>query len=113
MDVKQILSENIYKRRRKLGLTQIALAVRLSISPEALTRIEKGSIAPRLSRLDSIARNLHCSVPDLFRPYQEGHSSNAEIIVDALAGLSDDAQTTIVNLVLECARVLRGHTDES
>ena len=112
MNLKQILCENISHRRKKLGLTQAALAERLHLSPEAMTRIEKGSIAPKLSRLSSIARNLRCSVPDLFRPYSEGKSTRIEMIQDALIGLPDDAQDAIVNLVIEASRVLNGRLEK-
>lgn len=112
MDIKQILCENIVKRRKKIGLSQAALAERLHITPEAMTRIEKGHISPKLSRLESIARNLHCSVPALFRHYSEGQSDNASIILDALSGLSAEAQSAIIALVLEAARALQGDSKD-
>lgn len=112
MNLKQILCENISRRRKKLGLTQASLAARLHISPEAMTRIEKGSIAPKLSRLESIARNLQCSVPDLLRPYKEEKSDRAEIIMDALVGLPEEVQDALVNLVLESSRVLHNQFDK-
>lgn len=108
MNLKQILCENISRRRKKLGLTQAALAERLHLSPEAMTRMEKGHISPKLSRLDSIARNLQCSVPDLLRPYRDGASTRAEIIMAALADLPDEAQDALVNLMIESSRVLQG-----
>lgn len=108
MNIKQILCENIVRRRKKIGLSQAALAERLQITPEAMTRIEKGHISPKLSRLESIARNLHCSVPALFRHYSEGHTDNASIILDALSGLPEEAQTSIINLVLEASRAMQG-----
>lgn len=107
MNIKEILCENIVKRRKKIGLSQAALAERLQITPEAMTRIEKGHISPKISRLESIARNLHCSVPALFRHYSEGQTDNASIILDALSGLSDDAQSSIINLVLEASRAMQ------
>lgn len=113
MDIKQILSENIYKRRKKLGLTQAALAERLHLSKDAMIRIENGKISPKISRLPSIARNLQCTVADLMRPYTEQKPEKAEIIIDSLVGLSDEAQDAIVNLVIESARVLHGSLDKS
>lgn len=107
MNLKQVLCENIAKRRKKLGLTQAALAERLHLSPEAMTRMEKGQIAPKLARLDSIARNLQCTVPDLLRPYKEEKPRSVEIIEDALVGLPEEAQEAIVNLVLESSRIFR------
>ena len=113
MNLKEILCENISKRRKKLGLTQAALAERLHLSPEAMTRIEKGQISPKLSRLDSIARNLQCAVPDLLRPYKEGKANRTEIIEDALTGLPEEAQDAIVNLVVESSRIFKKQLDKS
>lgn len=112
MNIKEILCENIVKRRKKIGLSQAALAERLQITPEAMTRIEKGHISPKISRLESIARNLHCSVPALFRHYSEGQTDNASIILDALSGLSEDAQNSIINLVLEASRAMQRHSKD-
>lgn len=107
MNLKETLCDNIARRRKKIGLTQAALADRLQITPEAMTRIEKGTIAPKLSRLDTIASILQCTVPDLLRPYKEDKSSRAEIIQDALAGLPEEAQDAIVNIVVQTARVMK------
>lgn len=112
MNIKEILCENIVKRRKKIGLSQAALAERLQITPEAMTRIEKGHISPKISRLESIARNLHCSVPALFRHYSEGKTDNASIILDALSGLPEEAQTSIINLVLEASRAMQRQSKE-
>lgn len=112
MDIKKILCENIARRRKKIGLSQAALAERLHITPEAMTRIEKRHITPRISRLESIARNLHCSVPALFRHYSENQSDQASIILDALAGLPEEAQNSIIDLVLQAARVMHGQSRE-
>ena len=113
MNIKQILSENISKRRKKLGLTQAALAERLHLSKDAMIRIENGKISPKISRLPSIARNLQCTVADLMRPYTEQKPEKAEIIIDSLVGLSDEAQDIIVKLVVESSRVLHGSCDKS
>lgn len=108
MTLKEILCQNIIKRRKKLGLTQAALAERLQITPEAMTRMEKGQITPKLSRLEALARSLQCSVPALFRPYAEQNDrmDKASIIIDSLIGLPEEAQDAIVDLVLHASRVM-------
>ena len=106
MNLTEILSENITKRRKKLGISQASLAERLHITPEAMTRIEKGQNTPKFTRLESLARNLQCTVPALFRPYSDDNQDRAAIILDSLAGLPDDAQDALVNLVLQASRVI-------
>ena len=54
----EIVGENISERRRRLGLSQKELADRLEISQDAMARMEKGRIAPKMGRLQYIADNL-------------------------------------------------------
>ena len=56
-----IVGENISDRRRRLGLSQKKLAERLEISQDAMARMEKGRIAPKMGRLQAIADTLQCS----------------------------------------------------
>ena len=56
-----IVGENISDRRRRLGLSQKKLAQRLEISQDAMARMEKGRIAPKMGRLQDIADTLQCS----------------------------------------------------
>lgn len=57
-----IVGENISDRRRRLGLSQKKLAERLEISQDAMARMEKGRIAPKMGRLQDIADTLQCSL---------------------------------------------------
>ena len=56
-----IVGENISDRRRRLGLSQKKLAERVEISQDAMARMEKGRIAPKMGRLQDIADTLQCS----------------------------------------------------
>jgi transcriptional regulator with XRE-family HTH domain len=63
----KVVGENIAKKRHALGLTQMVLAERLGIGQDALSRMEQGTISPKISRLRDFAVTLECSVPALFR----------------------------------------------
>ncbi|MBQ7649718.1 MAG: helix-turn-helix transcriptional regulator [Victivallales bacterium] len=106
MNLPEILGENIAQRRKKLGLSQKQVAERLGVTPEAMTRIEKGKIAPKLTRLEAIARILQCSVPALFRKYSDDAQERSAIIADAISGVPSEYQQAIVNLVLEAVRLI-------
>ena len=58
----ELLGKNIAERRKKLGFSQKYLSVKLGISQESMARIEKGIIAPKVSRLEDIARTLNCTI---------------------------------------------------
>jgi transcriptional regulator with XRE-family HTH domain len=67
------LGERIRQERRRVGLSQTALAQRIDISPTALNDIETGKTPdPRVSRIKAIADTLQVST-------------------DYLVGLTDDS----------------------
>lgn len=98
MNLHEILGENIAKRRKKLGLSQKQMAERLGVTPEAVTRIEKGRIALKLTRLEAIARILQCSVSALFRKYTDDTQEKLFIILDAISDVSRKYHHEIVDL---------------
>ena len=57
----KILGNSIVERRKILGMTQIELANRLDMAPDALSRIENGYVAPRFNRIEEMAKVLECS----------------------------------------------------
>lgn len=103
----EIVGENISERRRKIGLSQKELADRLGISQDAMTRMEKGKIAPKMSRLDDIAKNLHCSVGYLFRRHGEGTEELCATITEVLVTLPLEGQEALLELVTNVARVMK------
>ena len=48
------------------GWNQTEFAERLGIGADSLSRMERGLVAPRFSRLELIANTLECSVAELF-----------------------------------------------
>ena len=102
----EIVGENISERRRRLGLSQKELADRLNITQDAMTRMEKGKIAPKMGRLVDIAQNLQCSVGSLFRTHDETTEEMAATIADILKPLPKDGQEALVDLVASAARVM-------
>ena len=103
----EIVGENISERRRRLGLSQKELADRLEISQDAMARMEKGRIAPKMGRLQGIADTLQCTVAYLFRTHDEETEERAANIADILKMLPADGQEALVELVANAARVMR------
>lgn len=61
-----IVGANICAFRQKLGMSQAELARRLGVSADQLSRIERGTVAPRFNRLEKIAEFLECAPAALF-----------------------------------------------
>ena len=59
----KIFGLNVKRRRVELGLTQ-QLGIR--VSPDNISRIESGYIAPRFNRIEKIAKILKCKPSQLF-----------------------------------------------
>lgn len=102
-----VVGENISGMRRRLGLSQKELAERLEITQDAMARMEKGKIAPKMSRLPVIANALGCRVAYLFREHDEATEERASTIADILKALPPDGQEALVELVASAARVMK------
>jgi transcriptional regulator with XRE-family HTH domain len=95
----------ISERRGLLGISQEALAERVGISQESLSRMEKGFIAPRFERLQQFADALDCSIPDLFR-MQSGASERALMIEQIISSVSDCEQRAIIEIVAKITALM-------
>lgn len=65
MDKKSVFRTNLVKRRKALGLTQEQLAVRLNVSPQAVSKWENTSY-PDCELLPRLAKELNTSLDSLF-----------------------------------------------
>lgn len=109
----ELLGANIVARRTKLGFSQKYLSVRLGISQESMARIEKGIIAPKVSRLEDIARQLNCSISYLFENHENSslHKARAAAIEEMIRPLPDDAQEALMSLIASAARAFSRKED--
>ena len=55
IDVKLIISKNIIKYRKKIGLTQLELAEKLNYSDKTLSKWERGESMPDIVTLKQLA----------------------------------------------------------
>lgn len=106
-DLAKLIGRNIYERRHRLGLSQKELAKRLEITHDAMARMEKGKIAPKVGRLQSIADILQCSVPYLFRSHEHHIDERAASIAEMLKGLPDEGQEALVDLIATAAHLMK------
>ncbi len=106
-----MLGKNIMQRRKEKGMIQIEFADYLGIEQHSLSRMEKGKIAPKLSRIQQIAEGLDCTVADLFKNSSHIKSANvqakATAIAELLEELDPDMQNVIFELVEKSVSVLK------
>ncbi|MFI3271496.1 MAG: helix-turn-helix transcriptional regulator [Pseudomonadota bacterium] len=103
-----VLGENIAKQRKRLNMSQKELAISLDISQQSLVRIEKGQMAPKMTRLQDVANHLQCPVSYLFKTDEELLSDRAKVMAHVLDDLPVEAQEMIVDAVSIMAKVMRG-----
>lgn len=63
----------IKTKRADLGISAQTLAVALDVSPQAVSKWERGEALPRADLLPKLAEELHCTIDELF-----DHGESAE-----------------------------------
>ena len=62
-----MLSERIYKLRRKSGLSQEQLAEKIGVSRQAISKWESGTSTPELEKLLALSECFHITLDELVR----------------------------------------------
>jgi transcriptional regulator with XRE-family HTH domain len=109
-----VVGENIARRRRFLGLTQVQLAERLNIGQDALSRMEKGTISPKIARLRDFAAALRCGPADFFRETGSDAEESAAALAELIGPLPPHARDAVLRIVRECVTLAepgRGEPD--
>ncbi len=78
------IAENIVRLRKKLGLTQDALAEKLYVSNKTVSKWERGAGFPEITQLPRLARVLGVSVDELLRDDRSGIAFVGNILVDTV-----------------------------
>lgn len=102
-DIAKQLGATIGEKRRSLGLTQAQLAEKLDIGQDALSRMEKGKISPKLTRLPDIAAALGCPVAELFRTGTDGDEETIAQIAEMIKSFSPEKKSTVADIVKKIA----------
>lgn len=84
-----MLNENLVKIRKERGLTQAALAVKLNVVRQTISKWEQGTAVPDADMLCRIAEALEVSVTDLLGIPTEEESSDSAEIVKVLAEINE------------------------
>ena len=103
----KIIGDNIACRRRELGVTQMVLAEQLGIGQDALSRMERGMISPKISRLRDFAAVLECSVASLFREQRDDMDAHVAELAELLLPLEQQERDTILRVMREIVKVAK------
>lgn len=78
-----VIGRNIASVRKKRGLTQGAVAERIDVDAETVSRFERGAVMPGVATLERLCSVLDCSWMELL----EGSSSDPQQIAPDIARL--------------------------
>ncbi len=104
-DLPKLLGNRIRHLRNRAGITQAQLAERVDISPEFMSRLERGLKAPSVDSAAKIAHALGVSLSELF-DFQEARGGEKEELVKGLQGMLATADIETVKLVVEVGRTI-------
>jgi transcriptional regulator with XRE-family HTH domain len=107
-DLGQRLGENIQARRKMLKLTQAALAERLEVDTETLSRFERGKHLPSLVTLERLATILETTAADLLAKQAGPVADDAVAVSVWMAKLGESDRDFVRELVkFQCDHLLR------
>lgn len=78
-----VIGRNIASIRKQRGLTQGAVAERIEVDAETVSRFERGAVMPSVATLERLCAALECSWMDLL----EGSSGDAQQVAPDIARL--------------------------
>lgn len=92
-----VIGRNLAAVRKRQGLTQAAVAERIDVDAETISRFERGTVTPGIGTLERLCSALECSWTDIL----EGTSTDAQQlgpdIARVLAPLSAGDRQFILN----------------
>lgn len=104
-DLRQRFGRLVAAHRKRLGLTQEALAGLADLSPDMITRIEAGQTGARFPSIERLAQALHVDPAELFTSELPGSAIRSEAFINIAARLAalSDRDIAWVSGVLDAA----------
>ena len=110
IDQKQLagaVGRAISKHRVRSGLTQEAVAERLGVGNEAVSRIERGIVMPNITRLLELADIFGCEAAELLSEVSPLVEDQASRVNHLLAALDQSDRQLVIELVERLATRLK------
>jgi transcriptional regulator with XRE-family HTH domain len=105
VDLPKRLGNRIRHLRNRAGITQAQLAERVDISPEFMSRLERGIKAPSLDTAAKLATALGITLSELF-DFQELRGGEKEELLKGLNTMLAVADLETVKLVVEVGKTI-------
>lgn len=106
-DLARIFAGNIRRKRKQIGISQENLAERLEISQQSMSRMERGVMMPKFDRLPDIARELRCTVAELFVSAEETDDDTQMLLANLLQDLTETERTCVLRCLSEIVTLFK------
>lgn len=100
MDVKELIGNRIKELRKKKGLSQEQLSEKAEITPNYLSRVERGTENPTLNMLIRLANALEVEMWEMFDFGHRGSRRDLKSILNKVAGEANEEQLRLMVKVL-------------
>ena len=101
------LGKNLANTRKARGWTQAALAERLGMEPESISRFERGATLPSLATLEQIAAFLDTTIADLLAECPDTAYAESQRISSLMADLEPDASASVLSIIKTICTTLK------
>ena len=101
------LGKRIAARRKSLGWTQDALAERMGVDSETISRFERGAHLPSLPTLERLAIALRIEVGELLSKRSITQADTATALAAWMEGLSTADREFVLSVARDCCSHLR------
>lgn len=95
----QAIGAAIAAARERAGLTQDQVADRLGLGPQAVSRVERGTVIPSAVRLYELAEVFDCRVDDLLISASDRAADQALAIARQIQSLAANERILVTGLV--------------
>lgn len=100
MDTKELIGNRIKELRKKRGLSQEQLSEKAEITPNYLSRVERGTENPTLDMFIKLAKALEVDMWEMFEFGHRGSRRDLKSILNKIAGEADEEQLRLTVKVI-------------
>ncbi|MDL2260529.1 helix-turn-helix domain-containing protein [Deltaproteobacteria bacterium OttesenSCG-928-K17] len=103
----KIVGQAVAQQRKRKDFTQAAVAEHLRVEVETISRMETGTIAPTLKRLEQLGELFDCPVSSFFGQATISLSEQAEAIANLLSPLSKEERQLVLKFFEDITALLK------
>ena len=106
VSINRRIGRRVAECRKTAGLSQEQLAEKLQVTPETVSRLERGATLPPIERMQEIATLLGVELSDLFRFGPTGRQNERDQAMDRLVAALARRSAADINTLADVANLI-------